>query len=214
MGKLIGIYGGSFDPVHIGHLSLAIEMVEAHGLDEVWFCPTGQNPRKYRMSSGPEHRLNMLRLAIEGEPRFRILETEIAKPEPSYTVDTLEELHKAESKSSDPKAFALILGTDSARDFHKWRKPEEIIRLAQPLVGRRIDESGGGLEDEFEGTPDVIAALKRGVTPTRIMEISSIEIRYRLRKGKYCGHLLPRKVLDYIGANHLYLEPSNEARFL
>jgi nicotinate-nucleotide adenylyltransferase len=214
MGKLIGIFGGSFDPIHIGHLNLAAEMMEAHYLHEVWFCPAAQNPLKHNVTAGAEQRLEMLRLAIEGQPRFRILETEIKKEGPSYTIDTLEALSLEQEGSAEPNTFALILGYDAAKGFHLWHRPDEIITYAFPLVGRRINEVEEGPEGEFEGSPEVIEALKKGLTPTRIMEISSIEVRYRLRKGKYCGHLVPGKVLDYISKHHLYLPPSPEARFL
>lgn len=214
MGKLIGIYGGSFDPIHFGHINLAVEMMEAHHLHEVWFCPAAQNPHKQHVAAAPEHRLNMLRLAIENEPRFRLLEIEAHQPGPSYTFDTLSELDKIQSESPDPNTFALILGTDAAKSFHTWHRPEEIIQLARPLVGRRIDVADDTPEYVIEGSPGIVEALRRGMTPTRIMEISSIEIRYRLKKMKYCRHLVPGKVLDYIITNRLYLEPSGEARFL
>lgn len=214
MGKLIGIYGGSFDPIHFGHLNMAVEMMEAHHLHEVWFCPAGQNPFKQHVAMSPEHRLNMLRLATEGEPRFKILETEIFKPGPSYTLDTLNELEKIESESTDPNTFALIIGTDAARSFHKWHRPDQIIQLARPLVGRRTDELEESTDEIFEGSPAVVEALRQGMTPTRLMEISSIEIRYRIKKKKYCRHLVPGKVLDYIYSHHLYSDTSNEARFL
>lgn len=202
MVKQIGLYGGSFDPIHIGHLNLAIEMLEAHRLDEVWFCPTALNPLKQQKTAGNAHdRLNMIQLAIEGEPRFRRLDIEIHRPSPCYTIDTLHQL-QATDAGKKTHAFHLIIGADAAYDFYHWHQPDEIIKCAKLLVGRRHGSLSG---QPFAGSTAVVAALKQGLTPTRIMEISSSDVRSRLGKGLYCGHLVPGKVLDYIVAHHLYL---------
>jgi nicotinate-nucleotide adenylyltransferase len=205
----IGIYGGSFDPIHLGHLNLATEMLEAHHLDEVWFCPAANNPFKPLQSATPSfHRLNMLRLAIENEPRFLISEIEMDRGGVSYTIDTLKELH---AKNGQHRFF-LILGEDAARGFHQWHQPEAIIQLAQPLIGCR-----GCKMDKlapFEGSPKVVNALTKGLTPTRIMEISGTEIRKRILEKKNCYHLVPGKVMDYILTNRIYYSVINEARFL
>lgn len=209
MGKLIGIYGGTFDPIHLGHLNLATEMMEIHALDEVWFCPAGCNPHKKNHSSASAfHRLNMINLAIAEEPRFRVSEIELNREGLSYTIDTLNELHTLQKNQDIPASFALILGEDSARDFYQWYRPEEIVRLAKLLVGKRKDLIS---LERFQGSPIVVEALNRGITPTRVMEISSKEIRQRLLNKRYCYHLVPGKVMDYIITNHLYYIPLNEA---
>lgn len=199
----IGVYGGTFDPVHLGHISLAFEIMESRHLDEVWFCPALINPFKEGQSIpiAPQHRLNMLQIAIEGEPRFRINEVELFRQGPSYTIDTLRTLIANEKKNKARLNFYLIIGEDAAKDFHKWREAEEIIRLAKILIGKRtpLIES-----ESWQGSIKVQNALRMGITPTRIMEISSTEIRERLSKGMFCGHLLQRKVLDYIILNDLY----------
>lgn len=213
MGKLIGIYGGSFDPIHLGHLNLATEMMEAHNLDEVWFCPVACSPHKSRKAPvSSEHRLNMLRLAIEEEPRFSISEIEIERDGLSYTVDTLKELVASQAGKEDPDTFALIIGEDSAENFHRWHQPEEIVKLAKLLVGSRPDSEKK--EGGFQGDSSVVEALEKGLTKTRVMEISSKDIRKRLLNKKYCYHLVPGKVMDYINTNHLYYYVLNEARFL
>jgi nicotinate-nucleotide adenylyltransferase len=199
--KEIGLYGGSFDPIHLGHLNLAIEMMELHHVDEVWFCPSAVNPNKLQGSTASaHHRLNMLRLAIEAVPGLKISEIEVGSDGLSYTIDTLKLL--AQEHRSD--RFSLIIGDDSARTFYQWRQPEEILKYARLLVGRREEAS---IKEDFKGGPLIVEAIKRGLTRTRIMEISSTEIRERMAHGRYCGHLLQGKVLDYIISNHLYLSP-------
>jgi nicotinate-nucleotide adenylyltransferase len=202
MGKTIGIYGGSFDPIHFGHINLAVEMMEIHNLDEVWFCPAKINPHKLpEQPTPPEHRLQMLKLAIEDNPRFRILDVEIMRKDPSYTIDTLRELLATEKGKAEPHCFRLILGDDAARNFYRWHQPDEIVKLVPLLIGRR--RLSNGLED-IAGGNLIHEAIKNGITPTRIMEISGTEIRERLRKHLYCKHLVPAKVLDYIYFYHLY----------
>ena len=201
MFKQIGIFGGSFDPIHNGHLNLAVELMEAHSLDEVWFIPAACSPfKQFPTATSAQDRLAMTALAIAGETRFRVLDLEINREGPSYTVDTLKTLVEAQKGQADPCTFALILGDDTARGFSGWHHPEAIVQLARLLVGSR------GLQKEpFKGSPQVIAALEAGMTPTRIMEVSSTEIRQRLKEGMYCGHLVPGKVLDYIFSHQLYL---------
>ena len=198
--KQIGIYGGSFDPIHIGHLNLAIAIKEAHGLDEVWLCPSSLNPNKlFGSRENAQHRLNMLHLAIEDIPWMHVTEVELDRPGPSYTIDTLKQL--VDGYSGD--RFSLILGDDSARDFHTWRQPDDILNYAPLLVGRRSIDS----KEAYQGSAKVVNAIKKGLTLTPIMEVASTQIRDRISEGLYCGHLVPLKVLDYIISNHLYSSP-------
>ena len=187
---MIGLYGGSFDPIHNGHLNVAIGMMEAHNLDEIWFCPAMLNPLKQqKLSTTPENRLEMLKLAIEGFPGFQAIDIELKRPGPSYTIDTLDSLKGK---------LALIIGEDSAKDFHLWRSPEKILARSEIIVASR------GKRAPFTGSPEIVTALNKGLTEIRLMEISSTEVRERLRNGKYCGHLVPTKVLDYITKHQLY----------
>lgn len=191
---MIGFYGGTFDPVHFGHLNMAVEMLEKQGLEEIWFCPARTNPFKLGQEAASiEHRMHMVDLAIHDVPQFKILDIESKREGPSYTVSTL---RKIIDKSRE---FRLLLSEETAEEFCQWRESEEIINLAPPLVGSR-----GAELHNLEGSPQVIDALKRGWVSTRVMDISSTEIRERLRKGLYCGHLVPEKILDYIYKNHLY----------
>lgn len=202
MGKKIGVYGGSFDPIHLGHINLAVEIMEAHLLDGVLFCPAFINPHKTRgPHTTPKDRIAMLHLVIKDQPHFGVLESEVLKSGPSYTIDTLCELVKSQNGKADPDHFALIMGSDTVKHFHRWRQPEEIVKLVPLLIGQRAPDLN---LDMIQGSPLILEAIRKGMTPTRIMEISSSEIRERFSKKLYCGHLLQGKVLDYILSNHLY----------
>lgn len=210
--KQIGILGGSFNPVHLGHLNLAIEILEAHKLDEIWFCPAATNPHKNHLPPiGSQHRLNMLHLATEHEPRFVVSNIEIHRSGLSYTIDTIHELLAMQKDQENLVSFSLILGEDSAREFHNWHMPEEIVDLVPLLIGTRFDQEE---KQPFQGSSKVIKAIKKGLTPIRNMEISSTDVRKRLLNKKYCYHLVPGKVMDYIDANHLYYSLLNETKFL
>lgn len=182
--KTIGFFGGSFDPVHFGHLNLAMEMLEKAGLDEILFCPAFCSPFKINappLASG-EHRFRMLELVLSDVPMCRVSSIEIEKKAPSYTVETLKKLQ------GPGMQFKLILSDEAAANFEGWKEPREILRLAPLLIGAR---AGGRF-------------AQKGGIPTRCLDISSTEIRERLRERKYCGHLVPQKALDYIHANNLY----------
>lgn len=201
--KKIGFFGGSFDPIHLGHLNLAIQMLEAHNLDQIFFCPTSQSPHKTEAPpiAAKEHRRAMVVAAIAPLPKFTFLDTEIQKSSPNYTIETIRMLLETdEKKKGAKKQYFLILGDDSLTGFHKWKEVEELMVLAPPLVGCRAGESS------FPKTlsKTVLAAVKKGYTKISLMEISSTEIRSRLQLGLYCGHLLPAKVWEYIHQNQLY----------
>lgn len=203
--ELIGVYGGTFDPIHFGHINLAIEMLEKGGFSEIWFCPAQINPHKssQQPTASVKHRLKMLKLALAGVQRCRILEAEIAREGPSYTIDTLRELIAKENRRKSPRKLCLIIGEDAVAGFPKWREAEEIVRLVPVFIGRRAQATAPLLK----GSLAIRRALKRGLIETRIMDISSTEVRQRLADGLYCGHLVPAKVLDYIYQNQLYSIP-------
>lgn len=194
--RSIGFFGGSFDPIHLGHLNLAIQLYESHCLDEIWFCPAFLSPHKqnqYPLSG--QLRLEMVKLALAEIPTFKVIDTEINREGVSYTIDTLEALgHQSQDQ------FHLLLGEDSLKDFSTWKDFKKIIEIAPPLIGTRFSSSE---EIGFENSP-LGEALKKGFTPINRFEISSTNIRERLQNKLYCGHLIPRKVLDFILQNHLY----------
>lgn len=200
MNDRIGIFGGSFNPVHFGHLNLAIEMLEKRELSKIYFCPTNISPFKQNTKPiSAYHRLKMLELAVEAIPEFFILENELFRPGPSYTIDTIEELLKSEANLN--AHYYLILGEDSLSGFHQWHRAKDIIRLTTLLVGVRSGSRPSACDDS-----EIQEAILAGLTPTKTIDISSSEIRERIRLEKHCFHLLPSKVLDYIYANRLYFD--------
>jgi nicotinate-nucleotide adenylyltransferase len=195
--KKIGFFGGTFDPIHFGHINLAIQLFEKHRLDEVLFCPAARSPFKEDRPPGasPGDRMAMAELAIADIGAFRICKIELERPGLSYTVDTL----RALKERFDPAVhWYILLSGDTLAGFHRWKESEEIVRLATPIVGSR-----GGAQQKIPRSP-VRDALRKGLTETDQFEVSSTQIRDRLKKKLYCGHLLPAKVLDYIEKNNLY----------
>jgi nicotinate-nucleotide adenylyltransferase len=192
LSKKVGFFGGSFDPIHLGHLNIAIELAERHKLDEVYICPTSQSPFKKAKPpiASKEHRRAMVTAAISPLPHFTLLDLELQHTVPCYTIDTIRALIAADHK----KTYFLLLGEDALEHFHEWREVEELVKLATPLIGSRNNSKA----------VTVSAAIKRGLTTIPIMEISSTGIRDRLKNDLYCGHLLPAKVWDYIQQHQLY----------
>ncbi len=191
MKKKIGILGGSFDPVHLGHLNLAVNIMEVCQLDEVLFVPASVSPFKENAppKASAHHRKQMLSLAIEPVGQFRLLDWELLSKGPSFTIDTVRKL--CSDASSE---FHLLLGDDQLENFALWKEAGELLRLAPPLIGTR-DRVPGGLQEKFSNQ----------VTIPRF-EISSTEIRKRLSEKKFCGHLVPATVIEYIQEHHLYSE--------
>lgn len=195
--EIMGIYGGTFNPIHFGHLHLALELMERRGLNGVWFCPAHVNPlRLDEQLVASKHRLNMAELAIADIRQFRVLDIDCRREGPSYTIDTVRAL-----AALYPYQWRLILGSDALETFARWREPEAIVRVAPPLVGQR--NRYVSLE-EPSGSAEIVNALQSGRVPMPVLEISSTMVRERLRQGLYCGHLVPAKVLDYIYKHHLY----------
>jgi nicotinate-nucleotide adenylyltransferase len=197
----IGLFGGTFDPIHFGHLNLALALREAHQLDEVVFCPTSTSPFK---SLNPpkvskKAREAMLKLALGAIPSFTMINTELEREGISYTIDTIKDVL---SMRKGVELF-LLLGEDALAHFHRWKDVEEIVHLAPPLTGSRMTE----LPANFEAlSPFVAEMLQQGMTKIPVMEISSTVIRKRLAEKLYCGHFVPAPVLHYIEQHQLYRE--------
>lgn len=194
----VGVFGGTFDPVHFGHIHLALTLFERHALDRVIFMPSAKNPLKTDQPASDQDRLTMLRYALEELPCFSIDEREVRRGGRSFTVDTLRDLH---SEGLSNSQLFLLLGEDVLAQFHEWKKPEEVLQLATPLVMARAST-------HFPSLPLLPEVLKKrlqeGWTPAPLMEISATEIRKRLNLKQFCGHLLPAKVLDHIHRHRLY----------
>ena len=188
----LGVFGGTFDPVHVGHLIMAQEALLRLRLDRLLFVPAARPVHKRSRAIAPvEHRVAMLRLAVRGEPRFGVSTLEADRDGASFTVDTLEALAQGGARS-----LFFVMGQDSLDDFRTWRDPERIARLARLVVLPRGDG----------GRPAVAAALRGRVsflTPPRI-GISSSEIRRRLKRGLPVRYWMPEAALDYAMRNGLY----------
>lgn len=186
--------GGSFDPIHFGHFNLALSLMETHGLDEVLWIPAKINPLKTKMPIEDHHRLRMLELAIEDVSFFKISDQEIKREGASYTIETLRNL--------DPQnQYYLLLGDDVIPHFMRWKDPEAITDLATLLIGAR---QGSELPDLSHFPDKIKKSFKEGWTPIPILDISSTQLRKRLKDKLICSHLMPAKVLDYIAAHGLY----------
>lgn len=199
--KQIGFFGGSFDPIHFGHLKMAKELKEKKMLDEVWFSPARISPFKLdRCPESVENRLEMLRLALGGEPGFKIYEEESRRLGPSYSIETVE--HLSEIPDSQ---FYFIISDESVPEFFHWKEAERIVQLVPLIVGSRV-----GAEPPKKGNKTICQAMERGWTPTQILDISSTQIRKFLKEGKDCTSYIPRNVLDFIYQNHLYSSTNYE----
>ena len=197
-GTRIGILGGSFNPPHIGHLICGQEAHLQLGLDRIVLIPAGQPPHKQLDDDpGAEHRLQLCRRAVAGDPRFEVSDLEVRRRGPSYTVDTLAAL---QSRMPDSELF-LIVGGDVAAGLPMWHEPERVLSLATLAVAKRrgtarksIDEALAGLDGgeraEFFRMPRI--------------GISSTEIRHRVQLQEPITYLVPDRVASYINGHHLY----------
>lgn len=197
----IGIIGGSFDPIHLGHLAMAEYLREIKNLDKILFIPTGNAPHK-TYESLAEQRLEMVKLAIEDNEYFSFCQIEVLKETTSYTAETLKEL-----KGKWPEAeFNFIIGTDNLFSIEKWYKIEELGKLTKILVSNRIYKEGLSIEEVMEKCKFLENQfnLKIDIVDSPVFEISSSDIRRRIKNHMSIKYLLPKKVEDYIRDNGLY----------
>jgi nicotinate-nucleotide adenylyltransferase len=198
----IGIFGGTFDPVHQGHLILAEQCREQGRLDQVWFVPAPRPPQKAEAAvSRFDQRVEMLQLAVAGNPAFRIDEIEKDRPGPSFTVDTLAELKRRHPGDT----FLLLIGADSLADLHTWHQPLEVVKQAGLLVMMRPGYSVPTREvmrQRLQAGPEV--ALDMQVVQAPLIEISSRDLRRRVAEGRSVRYFVPRAVECYIGEKGLY----------
>ncbi len=197
----LGLLGGTFDPVHRGHLAVARAGRDELGLDEVLFLPAGQPWRKAgRMIASSEHRLAMLRKALEGEAAFQVSRLELDRPGPSYTADTLEALR--DDRPEDELIF--LLGEDALMDLSNWERPQRILELARLAVARRADSSPEALKEAERRLPGLGERVIWLKMPA--VAVSASEIRERVRGGQPIGDLVPATVEEYIRKQGLYRE--------
>lgn len=192
--KNVGLYFGTFNPIHTGHLVIANHMVEFSDLDEVWFVITPLSPFKKKQSLlDNHHRYQMVFEAVEDYHKLKPSKIEFDLPQPNYTVDTL--VHLTE-KYGAKNHFSLIMGEDNLKSFHKWKNFDVILEHHNIYVYPRISE--GRTENRFEGHPKIHKV------EAPVMEISSTFIRKNHKLGKNIRPLLPEKVWKYIDEMNFY----------
>ena len=201
-----GIYGGAFDPLHIGHLLLAETCLCQAKLDRVFFVPTGSSPHRSGKESyhaSAENRLNMLESAIVGYEEFMVSRYEIDKQEPSYTVETLQYFHR--SFALVEPQFFFLMGADMFNDLPNWRDASEICNLALPLVVMRPNTPAPYFDALSSITSaDRLEEIRRSAVTMPQIGISSTLIRNRVAAGESIRFQVPRSVESYIAAHSLY----------
>jgi nicotinate-nucleotide adenylyltransferase len=206
----IGLFGGTFDPIHYGHLRTAFELWEALGLAEVRFMPTGSPPHREQPQAGPEHRLAMVHAAVAGHPAFSVDDREIRRTGVSYSVDTLTEI-RAENPN---RSICLLLGMDAFLSLPNWHRWRELFDLAHIVVAHRpgwkaptsgplgevmVDRGTGGIRELHEK-----AAGRVYVHAVTQLEISSTELRQSLTAGHDPRYLVPDEVRQIIRESGCY----------
>ena len=192
-----GLYFGSFNPVHIGHLAIANYIYEYSDLDEIWFVVSPHNPLKKKSSLlADHHRLRLVEIAIGNDERFRVSNIESKLPQPSYTIDTLTYLRE----KHPGHVFALIMGSDNLLTINKWKNASTLIDSCQIYVYPRVNR----LKDPGSEVKSLIKAADISVVDAPLMDISGSFIRSAIQEDKDIRHFLPPGVWDYIRDMHFY----------
>jgi len=194
--KRIGIFGGTFDPPHKGHIAIAEQAKRQLGLDCVWFIPAYIPPHKHQHSpTSAQHRLKMIKLAVSGRKKFKISAIELKRRGISYTIDTLKVF-----KQQFPEAeLVLIIGADNLSQFNAWKSPRTILQLASLAVYKRK-----GFNPSLKDSAIDFILLKG-----RMLRVSSTEIRNRIEKGLPIRALVPNPIVLYIKRHSLYTIPTH-----
>jgi nicotinate-nucleotide adenylyltransferase len=208
----VAVFGGSFNPVHYGHLLLADEVLELLSLDQVLFVPAAVPPHKMGMDMAPaDDRAAMVRLATAGHPRFAVSDVELRRRGPSYTVDTLEAL------AAGGDELYLVIGSETFLDLLSWREPVRIARLARlvivPRLGSAFDPNGAAAQKVLrEIGAEPFVQVERPPVPSRgtaivhatSLPISASDLRHRVREGRSLAYRVPEPVIAHIRARGLY----------
>jgi nicotinate-nucleotide adenylyltransferase len=196
---VIGVFGGTFDPPHIGHLILADEALGCLKLEKVLWVVTGEPPHKPNQPiTAVEHRLDMVRIAIQGNGGFELSRHEVDRPGPHYAADTLALLTEEQPDSE----WAYVMGKDSLRDLPQWHAPEQLVQLSARLVVLNRPEvyvEIDGLDELVEGLSEKVEYLE-----VPLVDVSSRDIRQRARAGEPYRYLVPSGIADYITEHELY----------
>ena len=196
----IGILGGTFDPVHLGHLIIAEEVRSNVGLDKILFVPAGVPwMRENEGVSAGKHRLNMVDLAVKSNPHFESSSIEIDRQGVTYTADTLETLREDLDHEVE---LSFIMGMDVLEKFHLWKSPETVVDLCSLVIVNRPGNQAVDVNEVVKKYPEAGAKLRIINVPR--MEISSSEIRERVRQEKSLKYLVSEEVIEYIDQNNLY----------
>lgn len=192
--KKIGLFFGSFNPIHIGHLILANYILENSDMDELWFVVSPQNPFKDKKSLLTDHnRLDMVQLAVKNYPKMRASNVEFSLPKPSYTIDTLTYLKEKYPNYS----FALIMGEDNLDSLSKWKNSEKLMSEYQIIVYPRTFE-GEKKDSEYLQHENI------SMVNAPIIELSATEIRNMIKEGKNVRPMLPPEVFEYLDGSSFY----------
>jgi len=187
----IGLFFGSFNPIHIGHMALANYMLAFTDLDKIWFVISPHNPLKQKSSLLDEkHRLQLVKCAIADNTKFKASDIEFKLPQPSYTINTLAHLYEKYPQHQ----FVLIMGADNLENFHKWKNHEEILKQSELYVYPRPNHDGGALKTHN----------KVRLIDAPIIEISSTFIREAIKNKKDVRYFVPEEVWNYIKEMHFY----------
>lgn len=192
--KKIGLFGGTFDPIHNGHVHLALYLIENKYVDRLLFCPTQQNPLKKKsvLSANLYHRQCMVKIVLEKISNCELIEESKGS---SFFIDTLRDV---KNKFVNDNLY-FIHGADILNTFHQWKDPEEILKISTPIIFARKTEY-----QKLEELHSFSQTLKEAIIDVPLFDISSTVIRSRLKNNKTCLHLIPHKVFEYIQEHDLY----------
>ena len=191
--KKVGLFFGTFNPIHVGHLIIGNHFVEHSDLDEVWFVVTPHNPHKEKSNLlDDNHRLTMVRIAVEDYPKLKACNIEFDLPQPNYTVNTLVHLEERYPEH----CFSLIMGEDNLKSFHKWKNHEVILDRHSIYVYPRISQ--GVIMDKWKNNKSIT------LVDAPIIELTSTFIRNSIKQGKNVKPLLPNEVWIYLDEMNFY----------
>lgn len=196
------LFGGSFDPIHNGHLCVAREVFRLLDADQLIFVPARRSPHKHEFPTAGAHRLEMIRLAIANDTSFSVSDCELNRPAPSYTLDTVNYFRNELGASA---TLFWLIGADQLNDFDKWHRMTDLVEACCICVMYRA----GYPKPSFEGLeqvlrPDQVSKLQDHVVATSLIPISSTDVRRQLAGGLLPSELIAEPVLQYIRAHHLY----------
>ena len=209
---MIGILGGTFDPIHLGHLHIASQVTTRLGLQQLQFMPCAQPVHRDRPRASAAQRCCMIELAIEEQPVFVLNDLELQRGGPSYSIDSLREIRRQNARRQDRQSLVLILGADAFNGFANWKSPDQILELAHLVVcgrpGVEIDNAIFG-DHRVEASGELASRRAGGILALAVdaIDCSSSRVRRALEMGKTPRQYLTTKVADYIDEHNLYRKP-------